>query len=222
MSTGADIHHPVCAEIEIDLAAFWNELDEQLGNRMDEYLTTTDIIDWRQPDVSRLARRLAEGIADPVDVARRCFEWVRDEIEHSVDFGRSEVTCSASDVLVARTGFCYAKSHLLAALLRANGIPAAFCYQRLSIDGKGPPFCQHGLNAVYLPEHGWYRIDARGNKPGVDAQFTPPVERLAFPIAIVGEADLPGYFAEPSSAVVDVLRRCNSVASVAANLPDVA
>ena len=91
-----------------------------------------------------------------------------------MDFGRVEVTCRASDVLAARTGFCYAKSHLLAALLRANGIPAALCYQRLSIDGQGPPFCLHGLNAVHLPEHGWYRIDARGNKPGVDAQFTPP------------------------------------------------
>jgi transglutaminase-like putative cysteine protease len=37
-----------------------------------------------------------------------------------------------------------------------------------------PPFCLHGLNAVYLEDFGWYRIDARGNKTGVAAQFTPP------------------------------------------------
>ena len=29
------------------------------------------------------------------------------------------------------------------------------------------------LNAVYLDEFGWYRCDPRGNKEGVNAQFTP-------------------------------------------------
>jgi transglutaminase-like putative cysteine protease len=188
---------------------------------MYEFLAATDVIDWQQPDVLQRARQLSAGVEDPTEVARQCFEWVRDVIEHSMDFGRTKVTCRASDVLANGTGFCYAKSHLLAALLRANGIPAAMCYQRLSIDGKGPPFCLHGLNAVHLPEHGWYRIDARGNKPGVDAQFTPPVKRLAFATEIPGEADVPGYFAEPNSAVLDVLRRYENVAAVAANLPDI-
>ena len=95
------------------------------------------------------------------------------------------------------------------------------CYQRLSIDGSGPPYCLHGLNAVHLPEHGWYRIDARGDKPGVDAQFAPPVERLAFAVQLPGEGNLPGLYAEPLVAVIDVLRRYDSVDEVAANLPDV-
>jgi transglutaminase-like putative cysteine protease len=189
---------------------------------MDDYLAASDVIDWRHPDVLRLAQRLSVGAKDETEMARRCFEWVRDAIPHSVDFGRTEVTCRASHVLAARTGFCYGKSHLLAALLRASGIPAALCYQRLSIDGQGPPFCLHGLNAVHLPVYGWYRIDARGNKPGVEAQFTPPVERLAFAISIPGEADLPGVFADPNSAVLDVLRGYENVAAVTANLPDVA
>jgi transglutaminase-like putative cysteine protease len=189
-------------------------------HRVDEYLTASDVIDWQHPAVSALAQQLAGGAKDTTDLARRCFEWVRDEIEHSVDFHRSEVTCRASEVLAARTGFCYAKSHLLAALLRANGIPAALCYQRLSIDGHGPPYCLHGLNAVYLPQHGWYRIDARGNKPGVCAQFTPPLERLAFNVELPGEANLPGLCDEPLAAVCDVLRRYDSAEDVAANLPD--
>nr|WP_269749949.1 transglutaminase family protein [Polyangium fumosum] len=81
------------------------------------------------------------------------------------------LTCTASEVLRHRTGFCYAKSHLLAALLRANGLPAGFCYQRLA---HGSGYCLHGFNAVELPGIGWYRIDARGNKPGIDAAFDPP------------------------------------------------
>ncbi|MEM9191504.1 MAG: hypothetical protein AAGF12_20190, partial [Myxococcota bacterium] len=39
----------------------------------------------------------------------------------------------------------------------------------------------HGFNAVYLRGHDrWVRVDPRGNKPGVDAQFSLAEERLAF------------------------------------------
>ena len=116
----------------------------------------------------------------------------------SVEMG----TCAASEVLRIGSGFCYAKSHLLAALLRANGIPTALCYQRLSCNDEGTVFCLHGLNAVHLPEFGWYRIDARGNRSDVDAQFIPPLERLAFQPSVPGEVDVPGFFAEPLPVVV--------------------
>jgi hypothetical protein len=42
-------------------------------------------------------------------------------VKHSGDYQLNPVTCSASEVLAADTGFCCAKSQLLAALLRANG-----------------------------------------------------------------------------------------------------
>jgi transglutaminase-like putative cysteine protease len=184
------------------------------------FLAPSDVIDWVHPDIRALASRLANADSDHIPIARRCFEWVRDEVEHSIDFGRAEVTCKASEVLAHRTGFCYAKSHLLAALLRANGIPAAFCYQRLSVDGTGPPFCLHGLNAVCLAEFGWYRVDARGNKAGVTAEFTPPIERLAFSIRVLGEADLPAILPEPLPDVVQALRQYEDANVFAANLPD--
>ena len=117
-------------------------------------------------------RTLQGATGDAVEVARLCFLWVpRDHIQHSRDFRRDEATCSASEVLAAGAGWCYAKSHLLGALLRANGIPAGFCYQRLSKDDSGAPYSLHGLNAVYLPRFGWYRVAARGNKPGMNARI---------------------------------------------------
>ena len=192
-----------------------------LTNRS-EYLAATEVVDWEHTEVRALANELARGKSNSATVARKCFKWVRDEIQHCMDFGREELTCRASDVLRHGTGFCYAKSHLLAALLRANEIPAGFCYQRLSIDGFAPPFCLHGLNAVWLDGVGWYRIDARGNKVGVDATFSPPVEQLAFPIAMAGELDLPGVFAEPLTEVVDALRRYGTVSEMVKNLPDIA
>eukprot|EP01032_Pedospumella_encystans_P034617 gene34617-39136_t len=87
---------------------------------------------------------------------------------------------------------------------------------RLAVGTEGPPFCLHGLNAVYLEGHGWYRIDARGNKPGVDAQFAPPREQLAFPVLAPDERDLPEIWAEPLPVVVEALQRHATVAQVAA------
>jgi transglutaminase-like putative cysteine protease len=189
---------------------------------MDEFLTSTDVIDWQHPDVLARGRALGEGLANPVDVARSCFEWVRDEIRHSQDHGLSQVTCAASEVLHERSGFCYAKSHLLAALLRANGIPTGLCYQRLSLDETGTSHCLHGLNAIRLPGMGWYRVDPRGNRSGIDAQFDPPAERLAFRLGLPGEADLPEIWPNPLPVVVEALRSHSTAASLAERLPDVA
>lgn len=105
-------------------------------------------------------------------------------------------------------------------MLRANQIPAGLCYQRLTISDDKPPFCLHGLNAVYLDDYGWYRIDARGNKSGVDAQFCPPVEQLAFEVKSVGEINFVEVFAEPLPIVIDALKQCKSVDALSKHLPD--
>ena len=188
---------------------------------VEAFLRSSDVIDWHHPAVRARAVALAAGERDPLVLARRMFEWVRDEVRHSYDHRMNPVTCAASEVLAARTGYCYAKSHLLAALLRAVGVPAGLCYQRLSLDGDGPPFSLHGLNAVLLPGHGWYRLDPRGNKPGVDAQFAPPAERLAFPIRVPGEADLPDVWPEPLPRVVEALRAHRTYDAVWQALPDI-
>ena len=187
---------------------------------MDAYLQASEIIDWRDRRILDLAERLAAGYDTVEAIAQSCFEWVRDNIYHSCDYRMNPVTCRASDVLDRKTGYCYAKSHLLAALLRANDIPTGFCYQRLSVDDKGAPYCLHGLNAVYLPDMGWYRIDARGNKAGVDARFTPPHEQLAYPIRLPEEGDCPIVFAEPLPIVVEALQHYETWDEMHHNLPD--
>lgn len=188
---------------------------------MKPYLESSPYIDWQNPEVSAKAKSLAKGFKAKDEIAKACFTFVRDEIRHSWDHKLNPVTCSASEVLRRSTGYCYAKSHLLAALLRANGIPAGLCYQRLTIENGTPPFCLHGLNALYLENHGWYRIDARGNKPGVEAAFCPPVEKLAFAITSPGEADLPEIWAEPLDMVIQSLRNGKTYLDVAQNLPDI-
>jgi transglutaminase-like putative cysteine protease len=185
------------------------------------YLESGEYVDWKHPLVSAKAAELGEGCGSEEIFARRCFEFVRDGIEHSWDHRRGPVTCKASEVLVHGTGYCYAKSHLLAALLRAGAIPAGLCYQRLTVETGGLRSCLHGLNAVYLRPYGWYRIDARGNKPGVSADFCPPVERLAFPVTGPSERDFQEIWPAPLPLVIEALTRSKTVEEVFANLPDI-
>ena len=179
------------------------------------------MIDWEHAAVQRQATALRGDLSDLAEIACACFEWVRDEIKHSSDHRLHEVTCSASEVIEVGSGFCYAKSHLLVGLLRANGLPAGMCYQRISIDDVGQNYCLHGLAAVKLPGYGWYRMDARGNKPGVDAQFLPPMEKLAFALSGKGEATLPEIWPDPLSVVVEALRAHTDAQVLSEHLPDI-
>lgn len=191
---------------------------------MNKYLESSKYIDWQTETVLLKAQALAEGLSNKAEIAKACFTYVRDEIKHSWDYRLNPVTCKASDVLAHKTGYCYAKSHLLAALLRANEIPAGLCYQRLTIDDDKPPFCLHGLNAIYLDATDkpyWYRVDPRGNKPGVNAAFCPPVEKLAFPILTKGEADLPEIWSEPLPIVIQALESAKNYQQLADALPDI-
>jgi len=188
---------------------------------MQTYLESSYYINWQQDNVLKQAQYLASKCGNEEETVKACFEFVRDTIKHSWDYELNPVTCKASDVLEQGTGFCYAKSHLLAALLRANNIPAGLCYQRLTVVNDKPPFCLHGLNAVFLKQYGWYRMDARGNKQGINAAFCPPIECLAFPILTAGEVDLPEIWAEPLAVVIRALEKYDSYIKLANHLPDI-
>jgi transglutaminase-like putative cysteine protease len=188
---------------------------------MENYLQVSEIIDWQHPTILQLSHQIRSLDPQPLAIAKACFEWVRDEVKHSVDYQINPVTCIASDVLKYRTGFCFAKSHLLAALLRSNGIPTGFCYQRLSVNDDGAPYSLHGYNAIYLPAFGWYRVDARGNKPGINARFSPPIESLAYSNKLDGETNFDDILAEPLPIVIAALKQFDRWDEMRDNLPDI-
>jgi transglutaminase-like putative cysteine protease len=87
---------------------------------MEKYLKASEFIDWDNPLVLAQAKELAGNMVDHEKIAKVCFEFVRDKIRHSWDYELNPVTCKASSVLEHKTGYCYAKSHLLAALFRVS------------------------------------------------------------------------------------------------------
>ena len=181
------------------------------SNHIEDYLTDSRYIDFNAENIQEEAGRLFSGCRAVCVKVKNAFEFVRDDIFHSWDIGSERITRTASEVLQYREGICYAKSMLLAALLRSAGIPAGFCYQRLTLgDTPDTGYCIHALNAVYVQSiNGWIRIDARGNTYGKNAQFypdEPQKEQLAFPVRYkYNEVDYPTIYAEPLPVTIKAL-----------------
>jgi transglutaminase-like putative cysteine protease len=180
-----------------------------------EYLAEDDVIDHSRPEITALAARLRAENPGTAEFARAAFDFTRDEVKHSMDVADPVVAVSASEVLRQGAGLCFAKSHLLAALLRAEGVPAGLCYQKLS-NGRGGHFL-HGMVAVYLDGQ-WHRQDPRGDKPGVATEFSLTDERLAYqPRAELGEADLGPILASPDPGLVAALRNAGNTIDLVLN-----
>lgn len=109
-----------------------------------EFLSPTTLIDSDERDIIALAAALAGD--SPAETVRNIFVYVRDRITHPADTGGVHLAVSASDTLHSREGVCYAQAHLLVALYRAAGIPAALRYQRLE-NGV-----LHGVATVWAPD----------------------------------------------------------------------
>lgn len=191
-------------------------------NNLDCYLKKSRIINFDDESIANLSLRLMKQSEDGIDYIKICYEYVRDKIAHSADANKVDITYIASDVLKEGHGTCFAKSHLLAALLRKGNIPTGLCYQKLILDDDTAPYLiLHGLNGVYLKEYDkWIRLDPRGNKEGVNAQFSIDKEQLAFPIRLeLGERDYFTVYPEPDKNVLKQFADCKNVGELWGNLP---
>ena len=181
----------------------------RICDTMENYLSYSYYIDWKNPNIIQKAKDLLI-LDNEVDTVKRTYHFVRDEIKHSWDIQDRRVTARASDVLQEKVGICWAKVNLLAALLRANQIPAGICYQRLTLeDTPESGYCIHALNAVYLSSlKSWIRLDARGNKEGIQAEMSLDQEQLAFAVRPeLGEIDYQEVYAEPLPVTMDILEK---------------
>ncbi len=192
------------------------------SNQLDEYLKHDSVIDYDNKSIIELADVLFKKADNELDFIKKAYEFVRDNISHSADINEDIITCAASEVLKAGHGICFAKSHLLAALLRCKSVLTGFCYQKLILDDETAPILiYHGLNGVYLKDYKkWIRLDARGNKIGINAQFSIETEQLAFPIrSEMGEVDSFVIYPNPDIAVLEKLRKSKTRTALWKNLP---
>ncbi len=186
-------------------------MDEKVFD-FSEYLECTPYVNFNNESVKTKADELKSSADSEVGLIRNTYLFVRDDIKHSWDAQDKRVTVTAADVLKEGVGICWSKANLLAALLRANGIPSGFSYQKLTLfDTPEHGYCIHALTTVYISSMDkWIRLDARGNKENVAAEFSVDEEILAFEVRTqLGEVDYHDNNAGPSEKLMEVLKTSN-------------
>jgi len=186
-----------------------------------EFLAESKYIDFSSLNIRDKANELFCANNADEERVRIAYEFVRDEIPHSFDIDAKIITAKASDVLRHRTGICHAKANLLAALLRSQSIPVGFCFQHCTLmDDDSAGYCVHCFNAVWL--HGrWIKLDARGNKAGVDALFSLSEPILAYPPRPqYDEYFWTGIYANPHLDTMTMLENARSLQDIIDNIPD--
>ncbi|WP_296849534.1 transglutaminase family protein [uncultured Methanobrevibacter sp.] len=184
---------------------------------MEDYLIETPSIDYMNPLIRDKVRTLMDQSEDDLDYIKRSYIFVRNDIPHSWDIKTEVVSRTASDVLKNKTGICWTKSCLLAALLRANGIPSGISYQLLTrADDDSEGYMIHALNTVYLKDFNkWIRLDARGNKENINAYFSLDEEHLAYTVrSELGEIDYHDNHADLDDRLVNILMESESIQEI--------
>ena len=159
---------------------------------MEDYLIETPSIDYVNFHIQERVQELKNQSDDNLDYIKR-------------------------SVLKNKTGICWTKSCLLAALLRANGIPSGISYQLLTrADDDSEGYMIHALNTVYLKDFNkWIRLDARGNKENINAYFSLDEEHLAYTVrSELGEIDYHDNHADLDDRLVNILMESESIQEI--------
>lgn len=188
---------------------------------MEKLLREHEYVDFMSPNIQAKAAEIFNNLRDEIQKARTAYEFVRDKIPHTFDKKSDIITAKASDVLKYGTGICHAKANLLAALLRSQKIPAGFCFQRTTLeDDDSAGYAVHCFNAVFLGGK-WVKLDARGNRPGVNARFSLAEPVLAFPCRPeYDEFFWPGIYADPHGETMKILEKAENLQYILDNIPD--
>ena len=96
------------------------------------YLEETESIYYNNTIILEKVYELQKNSISLIEYIENANKFVRVETPHSWDIGTETVSRRASEVLMNKTGICRIRSCLLAALLRAYGVPSGISYQYLT------------------------------------------------------------------------------------------
>lgn len=119
-------------------------------------------IQCEAPQIVQAAQSAVDGASDPWEQARRLERWVHDAVEEK---GYSVGFADALHVLRTKEGDCTEHAVLLAALARAQGIPARVAVGLVYHQGA---FCYHMWNELYVGGR-WIPMDATQGQGGIGA-----------------------------------------------------
>ena len=187
----------------------------------DRFLEETEYVDWKDMLITRETSQTIIGCKTDEDKVKAVFEFVRDGITNAMNIDSVALPWTASTTVRAMVGTDDSKAMVFAAMVRALGIPAGFCYQRLTVvDDDSEGYYLHCYNAVYL-DGKWIKVDASGRLGARDATFCKIEPDLAFiPREVYGESNISGIFARPYEKSMDVLKSAERISDIIFGLPD--
>jgi transglutaminase-like putative cysteine protease len=109
--------------------------------------------------LGHFAARLFDNVPPGFSRVTAICDWINNNIDYQL--GSSNVSTSACDVLIQRTGVCRDYAHLAIAFCRALCIPARYI-SGYAVDLQPPDF--HGFFEAYLGSR-WYLFDATCKAP---------------------------------------------------------
>lgn len=226
--TGAIFGCPAHDERDFEFAKKYNLPIKQVVADLSKFLQETDLIDFSNPGIQGVVAKIksqAKDQNDEIELTKLAYHFVRDEINHAMDdkkFLDKKPNLKASEVFENNHAFCFGKSALLAAILRALKIPCGFSDQLLMFDEAiSDRKIIHTVNAVYLSsQKKWIRLDARGNKPeDVNAEFGLDEENIAYPARKeFGEINDLGIYSDISKAAIKLHESCKTNSAIIENL----
>ncbi len=137
------------------------------GEDLDRYRGPSPFVESDDPAIVARASAIVGAATAAGDKVRRVLAWVAENVEREP----SLTIPSARDVLRTRRGDCNEHAVLVAALLRAAGVPARIV-AGLAYAGDG--FYYHAWNEVWLD--GWVTADAVFDQMPVDATHVQLIE----------------------------------------------
>lgn len=125
------------------------------------YTKPSKTIDSDNPDIIRMASRIAGGEDDLYSVVYKIGDWTKSNINYNLSTLNAKTSQTAGWVLQNRQGVCDELTALFIAMLRSLGIPAKFisglAYTNSPLFDEG--WGSHGWAEVYFPGYGWIPYD---------------------------------------------------------------
>ncbi len=135
-------------------------LDAGGADDLDRYRSPSPFVESDDPAIVARARAIVGSATAARDKVRRVLDWVTENVEREP----SLTIPDARDVLRMRRGDCNEHAVLVAALLRAAGVPTRIV---AGLAYAGDAFYYHAWNEVWLD--GWVSVDAVFDQMPVDA-----------------------------------------------------
>lgn len=167
----------------------------------EEFLEPTEFIDSDSPDIQAFAQQAVAGAILPREKAIKLYYAVRDGIYYDpyrIEPGRHGF--KASTILRQGYGYCVAKAVVLAAVLRAEGIPCKLHFadvrnhlttKRLKKLMQTDTFYYHGYNDIWLDGR-WIKVTPTFNLSLCEKFKVKPLDWDGLSDAVFHPVDLEG------------------------------